>query len=164
MLIHAVLVVVAAILVTQATVLATTIYLHRALAHRALVVHPLLDWMFRAVLWLSTGMRRQEWVAVHRKHHAFTDQEGDPHSPRLMGFWSVQLGNVFLYLKEDRNPDVLERYFRLAYRAFYGRRDVLWGLAKTLVGEPRFLRRVATYARVGARDWLLRRPEATAPA
>ena len=51
-------------------------------------------------------------MAVHRKHHAFTDEEGDPHSPHLMGFWSVQLGNVFLYIKEAKNQDVVERYAR----------------------------------------------------
>src|SRR6185436_2380361 len=50
--------------------------------------------------------------AVHRKHHAFTDQEGDPHSPAIMGFWSVQLGNVFHYVKEAKNPAVVERYAR----------------------------------------------------
>jgi stearoyl-CoA desaturase (delta-9 desaturase) len=51
-------------------------------------------------------------VAVHRKHHAFTDEEGDPHSPLLEGFWSVQLGNVFHYIKEAKNKDVIERYAR----------------------------------------------------
>jgi stearoyl-CoA desaturase (delta-9 desaturase) len=64
------------------------------------------------MLWLTTGLSTKEWVAVHRKHHAFTDEEGDPHSPALMGFWSVQLGNVFHYLKEARNPEVIERYAR----------------------------------------------------
>ena len=39
-------------------------------------------------------------MAVHRKHHAFTDEEGDPHSPKLEGFWKVQLGNVFYYIRE----------------------------------------------------------------
>ena len=77
---------VVAIALTQIAVVATSIYLHRALAHRALVVHPVADVVFRTVLWLTTGQRRQEWVAVHRKHHAFTDREGDPHSPRLLGF------------------------------------------------------------------------------
>src|SRR5204862_3590056 len=80
-----------AIALTQAAVVATSVYLHRALAHRALVVHPVADVLFRAALWLTTGMRRQARVAVHRKHHAFTDREGDPHSPRLLGLWCVQL-------------------------------------------------------------------------
>jgi stearoyl-CoA desaturase (Delta-9 desaturase) len=99
-----------AVLLTQIAVIATSIYLHRALAHRALVVHPLADVVFRTVLWLTTGQRRREWVAVHRKHHAFTDREGDPHSPRLLGVWRVQLLNAYYYTREARNPATLEKF------------------------------------------------------
>jgi stearoyl-CoA desaturase (delta-9 desaturase) len=102
---------VAAILI-QIAVFSTTVYLHRTATHRALVLHPAVAWLFRFSLWLTTGISTREWVAVHRKHHAFTDQEGDPHSPALMGFWSVQLGNVFHYVKEAKNPEVIERYTR----------------------------------------------------
>ena len=72
-----------AIALTQTAVVATSVYLHRTLAHRALAVHPVADVLFRTVLWLMTGQLRQEWVAVHRKHHAFTDREGDRKSTRL---------------------------------------------------------------------------------
>lgn len=101
-----------AVILIQVAVFSTTIYLHRAATHRALVLHPAVAWVFRLALWLTTGLSTKEWVAVHRKHHAFTDEEGDPHSPYLMGFWSVQLGNIFHYLKEARNPEVIERYSR----------------------------------------------------
>lgn len=100
----------AAILLTQVAVIATSIYLHRCLAHRALLVHPAIDVIFRTILWLTTGQRRREWVAVHRKHHAFADREGDPHSPRLLGFWKVQLGNVYYYAREAKNPKTLEKF------------------------------------------------------
>jgi len=103
---------VVAVILIQVAVFGTTIYLHRAATHRALILHPAVAWLFRFSLWLTTGLSTREWVAVHRKHHAFTDQEGDPHSPYRMGFWSVQLGNVFHYLREAKNPDVLERYAR----------------------------------------------------
>jgi len=99
-----------AIALTQLAVFATSIYLHRALAHRALAVHPVADVFFRTVLWLTTGQRRQEWVAVHRKHHAFTDREGDPHSPRLLGVWRVQLLNVYYYMREVRNPETIRKF------------------------------------------------------
>ena len=98
------------IALTQVAVLATSIYLHRALAHRSLKVHTLADVTFRVVLWLTTGQSRQEWVAVHRKHHTFTDREGDPHSPRLLGFWRVQLFNVAYYIREARNAETLETF------------------------------------------------------
>lgn len=96
--------------VTQVTVFSTTIYLHRAATHRSVVLHPAVEWLFRFALWLTTGLVIREWVAVHRKHHAFADEEGDPHSPYLKGFWSVQLGNVFHYVREARNKDVVEKY------------------------------------------------------
>ena len=98
------------IVLTQVAVIATSIYLHRALAHRSLHLHPIADVAFRAVLWLTTGQSRQEWVAVHRKHHTFTDREGDPHSPRLLGFWRVQLFNVAYYMREARNAETLETF------------------------------------------------------
>lgn len=100
----------AAILLAQFAVIATSIYLHRALAHRSLSVHRAMDIFFRAWLWLTTGQARRQWVAVHRKHHAFTDREGDPHSPRLLGFWRVQLGNVFYYIREARNQETIKRF------------------------------------------------------
>ena len=94
----------------QAAVFATSIYLHRALAHRALTVHPVAEVVFRTILWLTTGQRRREWVAVHRKHHTFTDRAGDPHSPRLLGFWRLQLGNAYYYAREARRAETLDRF------------------------------------------------------
>ena len=99
-------------IITQVAVFSTTIYLHRTATHKALSVHPAVEWLFKIALWLTTGILTKEWVAVHRKHHAFTDEEGDPHSPALEGFWNVQLGNVFYYIREVRKTDVVERYAR----------------------------------------------------
>ena len=101
-----------ALALTQIAALATSVYLHRTLAHRALAVHPAAHALFRAVLWVTTGQDRRQWVAVHRKHHAFTDRDGDPHSPRLLGFWRVQLLNVYYYAREARNPDTLRTFAR----------------------------------------------------
>ena len=125
--------IVAAILI-QVAVFGTTIYLHRAATHRALVLHPAIAWLFRASLWITTGISTKEWVAVHRKHHAFTDEEGDPHSPVLMGFWSVQLGNVFHYVKEAKNKDVVERYARDIRDDAWDRVLFNHGVAGILVG------------------------------
>jgi stearoyl-CoA desaturase (Delta-9 desaturase) len=100
----------AAVVLTQTAVLATSVYLHRALAHRSLAVHPVADLLFRIVLWLTTGQDRREWVAVHRKHHAFADREGDPHSPKLRGFWHVQFLNAYYYMREAQNPETIRRF------------------------------------------------------
>jgi stearoyl-CoA desaturase (delta-9 desaturase) len=99
-----------AVALTQVAVVATSTYLHRALAHRSLTVHPVADVLFRTVLWLTTGQDRREWVAVHRKHHAFTDRDGDPHSPLLRGFWHVLFLNAYYYAREARNPVTIRRF------------------------------------------------------
>jgi stearoyl-CoA desaturase (delta-9 desaturase) len=101
-----------AVALTQVAAFSTTIYLHRGVTHRALVLHPAIAWCFRFALWITTGLSTREWVAVHRKHHMYTDKEGDPHSPQLKGFWSVQLGNVFYYVREAHNGDTVEKYAR----------------------------------------------------
>jgi len=59
-------------------------------------------------LWLTTGIKRKEWVAVHLRHHAHADVEGDPHSPVLLGLWPVQLWNIFLYREAARDPETMK--------------------------------------------------------
>lgn len=105
----------------QVAVFGTTIYLHRCATHKALILHPAVEWLFKFSLWLTTGQQTKEWVAVHRKHHAFTDEEGDPHSPVLVGFWKVQLGNVFYYLKEKKNKGTIKRYASDIHESWWDR-------------------------------------------
>ena len=101
---------IASAIMTQIAIFSTSIYLHRTLAHRALSLRPVAELFFRLTLWLFTGGDRQQWVAVHRKHHTFTDKEGDPHSPQLLGFWKVQLWNVYYYIKEARKPQTVAKF------------------------------------------------------
>ena len=95
---------------THVTIAAVTIFLHRHQAHRALDLHPVPSHFFRFWLWLTTGMNTREWVAVHRKHHAFVETAEDPHSPQVYGINRVLWGGVFLYVKESNNRVTLDRY------------------------------------------------------
>lgn len=91
---------------------ATTVYLHRALSHRAVSLRRPAALVFRAIIWLTTGIKPREWAAVHRKHHAYTDVPGDPHSPVILGWRRVQAGNVALYREALREPGLVDRYAR----------------------------------------------------
>ncbi len=99
-----------ALLLTHITIVAVTVFLHRHQAHRALDLHPVVSHFFRLWLWLTTGMVTKEWAAVHRKHHAKCDTAEDPHSPQILGINRVLWGGVFLYVKEARNQQTIERY------------------------------------------------------
>lgn len=98
------------LLTTHLTIVAVTIYLHRCQAHRALELHPAVSHLFRFWLWIATGMATREWVAVHRKHHAFCEREGDPHSPQLFGIRKVLLEGTELYRDGARDPATVARF------------------------------------------------------
>jgi stearoyl-CoA desaturase (delta-9 desaturase) len=101
-----------AAVVDQMALLATTVYLHRGLAHRSLTMAPALALVPRVVIWTTTGMKPREWIAVHRRHHASTDTVDDPHSPAVLGFWRVQLTNAALYRRVARDGTTVDRYAR----------------------------------------------------
>jgi stearoyl-CoA desaturase (Delta-9 desaturase) len=96
--------------ILQTSVFITTIYLHRALCHRGLELNPVVANLMHLELSLFTGIQPRQWVAVHRKHHHFSDKEGDPHSPYLLGMWYVLFRNYFLYKHEIRNAATIRKY------------------------------------------------------
>ncbi len=96
--------------ILQASVFFTTIYLHRCLTHRGLELNPVVMSIMHLELALFTGIMPREWVAVHRKHHHFSDKEGDPHSPYIYGLWHVLFGNFFYYRKEAANLAMVRKY------------------------------------------------------
>lgn len=100
------------LIATHITIVSVTIYLHRYQAHRSLVLHPVLQHFFRFWLWLTTGMRTNEWTAIHRRHHQKVDVEGDPHSPKLFGILNVVFGGVLLYKRAAANKDMVEQLSR----------------------------------------------------
>ena len=92
------------------TLMAITLYFHREQAHRSVDLNPVLRHFFRFWLWINTGAPTKQWVAVHRKHHALCEREGDPHSPVIFGLKRVVLEGAELYMDEARKPETLEKY------------------------------------------------------
>ena len=102
--------VIAVLLMTHITIVSVTLFLHRCQTHHALDLHPIPSHFFRLWLWLTTGMRTREWVAVHRKHHARCETAEDPHSPQVLGINRVLWGGVLLYVDESAQRETIERF------------------------------------------------------
>src|SRR5581483_11010604 len=98
------------LVILQMSVFCTTIYLHRCKTHRGLELHPIVGLLMHLELSLFTGVIPRQWAAVHRKHHHFSDKEGDPHSPYIYGMWTVLFGNYFFYKKETKDRGVISKY------------------------------------------------------
>jgi stearoyl-CoA desaturase (delta-9 desaturase) len=99
------------IIIAQISSFNTTVYLHRCKTHGGVELQPLVELVMHLELALFTGIDPREWVAVHRKHHQYSDKKGDPHSPRIYGVWHVLFGNAIYYRREIRNTrDLLSKY------------------------------------------------------
>ena len=61
-------------------------------------------------LWLTTSMLTKEWVAVHRKHHRYTEQIGDPHSPHVYGILNVLFRGAWLYNVGTKDKQMINQY------------------------------------------------------
>ncbi len=98
------------LVVTHITICGVTIFLHRSQAHRGLDLHPVVMHFFRFWLWMTTGMVTREWVAIHRKHHARCEREGDPHSPMIYGIGRVMFRGAELYRVASKNAETVARF------------------------------------------------------
>lgn len=95
---------------THITIVCVTLFLHRGQAHRGIEFHPLIGHFMRFWLWLTTGMTTKHWVAIHRKHHRFSDNQGDPHSPHIFGLLKVLFLGAILYHRASKETDMVAQY------------------------------------------------------
>jgi stearoyl-CoA desaturase (Delta-9 desaturase) len=117
------------------TAVGITVGYHRLLTHRSFQTSKPLEYLFAILGSMAVQGPVISWVADHRKHHAHTDEEGDPHSPHvghgdgvggvLAGLWHAHTGWLLSEqgradwkkyaadLYEDRGMRVISRRFPL---------------------------------------------------
>src|SRR4051794_32965520 len=109
------------------TALGITVGFHRMLTHRSFATYLPVQYAWAILGSIAVQGPVISWVADHRKHHAHTDKEGDPHSPHghgtgfkgaFKGLWYAHMGWLF------------DRQGQAAYRQ----------LARDLVEDPGFRR------------------------
>jgi stearoyl-CoA desaturase (delta-9 desaturase) len=89
------------------TGLGVTVGFHRLFTHRSFATTPWMRGVFAAMGSMAIEGPVISWVADHRKHHAFADQPGDPHSPHvdhgvgwrgaLRGLLHAHMGWLFIH-------------------------------------------------------------------
>ena len=98
------------LIVTHITIVCVTLFLHRGQAHKAIEFNPILSHFMRFWLWLTTGMVTKQWVAIHRKHHRYSDVEGDPHTPHVFGIYNVLFKGASLYHIASKDTEMVKQY------------------------------------------------------
>ncbi len=119
--------------------LGVTVGFHRLFTHRSFRTGPVVRGILGALGTAAVEGQLIFWVASHRKHHAFSDRQGDPHSPHvghggallppLRGLAHAHLGWLFLHTQRPR----LERYvpdlLKDPVALFISRTTLVWILA-----------------------------------
>ncbi|HEX6781535.1 MAG TPA: fatty acid desaturase [Solirubrobacterales bacterium] len=117
------------------TAIGITVGFHRLLTHRSFQTFKPIEYAFAILGSMAVQGPVISWVADHRKHHAHTDEEGDPHSPHvdpdggvrgvLAGLWHAHSGWLMSSqgradwkkyapdLHEDRGMRIISRQFPL---------------------------------------------------
>jgi stearoyl-CoA desaturase (delta-9 desaturase) len=93
------------------TGLGVTVGLHRLLTHRSFATY---RWLKRLLATLGTLAFQGgviDWVAIHRLHHAHSDTEADPHTPKD-SFWKGYILWLFEYDARIADSSVKARYVR----------------------------------------------------
>jgi stearoyl-CoA desaturase (Delta-9 desaturase) len=102
------------------SVMGVTLGFHRLLTHRSFATYKPVQYALAIIGSMAVQGPVMNWVADHRKHHAHTDQEGDPHTPHghgsglkgaVVGLWYAHMGWLF----EHSGTSEHQRYCRDLY-------------------------------------------------
>jgi stearoyl-CoA desaturase (delta-9 desaturase) len=87
---------------------------HRYFSHRSYKTSRVFQFLIAALACTATQKGPLWWAAHHRRHHRFSDQEGDVHSPRQSGFWWSHVGWILSTKYEATDFDGIKDFARYA--------------------------------------------------
>jgi stearoyl-CoA desaturase (Delta-9 desaturase) len=127
--------------------LGVTVGFHRMLAHKTFTAPEPVRAVLAVAGSMSLEMTAIDWAATHRRHHAYSDKPGDPHSPHLQaeeglkgilkGLWFAHMGWLFQAERTSRErwtPDLLKDKTIMRVSNVYPLWVVLSFVAPALVG------------------------------
>jgi stearoyl-CoA desaturase (Delta-9 desaturase) len=120
------------------TALGITVGFHRLFTHRSFATHPWLRGVFAALGSAAIEGPVISWVADHRKHHACSDQHGDPHSPHvghgggvkgaLKGFVHAHVGWIFIHTQRGCRQRFAPDLLADPVVSFVNRTFIVWAI------------------------------------
>jgi stearoyl-CoA desaturase (delta-9 desaturase) len=124
------------LVVYSITGLGVTVGFHRLLTHRSFKTYPIVRGFFAAAGSAAIEGPVISWVADHRKHHAFSDQEGDPHSPHvdhghglrgaLRGLLHAHVGWIFIHTQRGNHKRYAKDLIEDPVVSYVNRTFLLW--------------------------------------
>ncbi|HST39948.1 MAG TPA: fatty acid desaturase [Conexibacter sp.] len=126
-----------------ATGLGITVGFHRLFTHRSFKTTPAVRGVFAALGSIAIEGPVISWVADHRKHHAFSDRYGDPHSPHvehghgwrgaLRGLAHAHVGWLFVHTQRGNKRRYAPDLMRDPVVAWVDRTFIFWAIGGFLI-------------------------------
>ena len=92
---------------------------HRLLSHRVFECPKWLEYIMAGLATFSLTGSAITWVAMHRKHHKYTDTEKDPHSPDYLGWWRVQFLTAFAPIEGKYAVELMrDKFYQFQYKYY----------------------------------------------
>ena len=114
---------------------------HRCLTHGSFKTYRPIRWLLAFLGGMSGEGSALTWVANHRKHHHFSDKEGDPHSPRDGAWWSHMLWFMPNFgrrwhreLVEKYAPDIMKDKMMVVIHYLFLPSHIATGIVLFLIG------------------------------
>lgn len=111
----------------------TSIFAHRAWAHKSWIPSPLLNLWGLIIFTLTPVGHTIAWVAVHREHHRFSDTSKDPHSPFYKSRWRLQFLPYFNNVNIGYATDMVRDKRHLWFAKYYWHIHALWYIMLVIV-------------------------------
>lgn len=115
--------------------LGVSITYHRALTHKAVKLHPIVQRIFATFACMAGTGSPIMWVMTHRQHHRYSDRENDPHPP--VSVWKTLFGAYPRVSAQGIKDIARDPYFRFWHRYYFGILSAL-GLSLALISYSLF--------------------------
>lgn len=114
---------------------------HRLLTHRGFKTSRAVEYFLAACGTLALQSGPLAWVTTHRLHHAFTETDKDPHSPRVSTYWA-HIGWIFRGVAQNQTkatvarycPDLIKHKFLGTLDKYYYATNVIAAIALFAIG------------------------------
>ena len=113
--------------------LGMTMTYHRLLSHRSWSIPKPIERLF--VIFATIGLTGSaiSWVSIHRKHHRYTDQLQDPHSPKHKSWFYCHFLSMYSKVEPKYAMDLLKDKFYVIQHRYYFIFSLVWAILMVLI-------------------------------
>lgn len=106
---------------------------HRLLTHKSFKTYKIFEYLGTFFATLGLTGSSISWTAAHRQHHVRADKVNDPHSPKILGYFTAQWLSMYSKININRSP-VIKSSFHQFFHRYYVQINLSYGFMLYILG------------------------------